>query len=197
MLRYKTIHHRGDVQGNGAGAHRAGVVQGLGLVHGLGVVGYGLQIYYLSSANIDGTNEYCERLGWKRLQDYNPAQRRWKYLKDLAQGMMLSEDTLLFEDELQNEDYFPSLPFAAMFSCFKAKGLKVTCLLCYCSEGDNMPDSFQLAEAASKVVGLRDSDIQETLNLINYGTSVTEAVQAKRKILSVPVVHVDEAKNAS
>lgn len=42
----------------------------------------------------------------------------------------------------------------------QARGLKVTCLLCYCSEGDNMPDSFQLAEAASKVVGLTDSNIQ-------------------------------------
>ncbi|XP_074338037.1 uncharacterized protein LOC141675226 [Apium graveolens] len=120
----------------------------------------GLQIYYLSSANMDGTDDDCERLGWKRLQDYNPAQRRWKHLNDLAQGKMVQEDTLLFEDELQDEDYFPSLPFAAMFSCFKAKGLKVTCLLCYCSEGDNMPDSFQLAEAASKVVGLRNSNIQ-------------------------------------
>lgn len=34
----------------------------------------------------------------------------------------------------------------------QAKGLKVTCVLCYCSEGDNMPESFQLAEAACKLV---------------------------------------------
>ncbi|KAL8106861.1 hypothetical protein AgCh_023598 [Apium graveolens] len=74
---------------------------------------------------------------------------------------MVQEDTLLFEDELQDDDYFPSLPFAAMFSCFKAIGLKVTCLLCYCSEGDNMPDSFQLAEAANK-------DIQGALMLYVY-----------------------------
>ncbi|WOG84666.1 hypothetical protein DCAR_0103850 [Daucus carota subsp. sativus] len=120
----------------------------------------GLQIYYLSSANMDGTDDDCERLGWKRLQEYNPAQRRWKYLDDLAEGKMVQEDTSTFEDDMQDEDYLPSLPFAAMFSCFKAKGLKVTCLLCYCSEGDNMPDSFQLAEAASKLVGLRDTDIQ-------------------------------------
>ncbi|CAN6315675.1 unnamed protein product, partial [Urochloa humidicola] len=34
-----------------------------------------------------------------------------------------------------------------------AKGLKVSCVLCYCSEGDNMPESFQLAEAVCKLLG--------------------------------------------
>ncbi|KAL8147049.1 hypothetical protein AgCh_004680 [Apium graveolens] len=121
----ETAELKGDVQGNRVRAQPAGVVQGSGVVHGSGVVGQyagvygvtgygcdvllGLQIYYLSSANIDGTDEYCERLGWKRLQDYNPPQRRWKNLNYLAQGKMVQEDTLLFEDELQDEDYFPSL----------------------------------------------------------------------------------------
>ncbi|KAL8124065.1 hypothetical protein AgCh_011898 [Apium graveolens] len=122
---------QGDVQGNGVGAQQAGVAQGSGVVGQYGGIGgvtsygcavlLGLLIYYLSSANIDGTDEYYERLGWKRLQDYNPAQRRWKHLKDLAQGKMVHEDTLLFEDELQDEDYFPSLPFAIIFSYFKGK----------------------------------------------------------------------------
>jgi hypothetical protein len=34
----------------------------------------------------------------------------------------------------------------------QAKGLKVTCLLCYCSEGDNTSDAFQLADAACKLL---------------------------------------------
>ncbi|KFK39222.1 hypothetical protein AALP_AA3G215800 [Arabis alpina] len=34
-----------------------------------------------------------------------------------------------------------------------AKGLKVTCLLCYCSKGDRIPDAFLLEEAASKAYG--------------------------------------------
>ncbi|KAJ9135574.1 hypothetical protein P3X46_032743 [Hevea brasiliensis] len=114
----------------------------------------GLQTYYLSSTNNDGTDEYCEQLGWKRLQEYNPAQRSWKYLSALAEGNALEENRLPFEDELGEEDYYPSLPFAALISCFKAKGLKVTCLLCYCSEGDNMPDAFHVAEAACKLLGL-------------------------------------------
>lgn len=33
---------------------------------------------------------------------------------------------------------------------YQAKGLKVTCLLCYCSEGDNISDAFQLADAVCK-----------------------------------------------
>ncbi|KAH0843444.1 hypothetical protein HID58_092029 [Brassica napus] len=57
-------------------------------------------------------------------------------------------------EDWANIDYYPSLPFAALFSAFKARGLKVTCLLCYCSEGDNIPDAFLLAEAASKLTGL-------------------------------------------
>ncbi|XP_030944798.1 proteasome assembly chaperone 2-like [Quercus lobata] len=117
----------------------------------------GLQTYYLSSTNSDGTDDYCEQLGWKRLQEYNPTQRCWKYLSTLAEGNALQDDNP-FEDELEEEDYYPSLPFAALFSCFKAKGLKVTCLLCYCSEGDNIQDAFHLAEAACKLLGLSPSN---------------------------------------
>ncbi|EEF43333.1 proteasome assembly chaperone 2 [Ricinus communis] len=114
----------------------------------------GLQTYYLSSTNSDGTDDDCERLGWKRLQEYNPAQRSWKYLSTLAEGNPMPEDRLPYEDELEEEDYYPSLPFAALYSCFKAKGLKVTCLFCYCSEGDNISDAFHLAEAACKILGI-------------------------------------------
>ncbi|PPD77180.1 hypothetical protein GOBAR_DD25899 [Gossypium barbadense] len=114
----------------------------------------GPQIYYLSSINPDGRDDNCEQLGWKRLQEYNPAQRCWKYLSTLAEGNTMLESNLPFEDELEDEDYYPSLPFAALFSCLKAKGLKVTCLLCYCSEGDNIQDAFHLAEAACRLLGL-------------------------------------------
>ncbi|XP_041991162.1 proteasome assembly chaperone 2-like isoform X1 [Salvia splendens] len=115
----------------------------------------GLQIYYLSSSNLDGTDAECESLGWKKLQDYNPALRMWKYLDTLAQEVSVPDEDSPFE-ELGDEDYYPSLPFAALFSCFKAKGLKVTCLFCYCSEGDNIPEAFSMAEAAGKLVGLND-----------------------------------------
>ncbi|KAK6916505.1 Proteasome assembly chaperone 2 [Dillenia turbinata] len=116
----------------------------------------GLQMYYLSSVNADGTDEACERLGWKRLEEYNPAHKKWEYLRTLAEGNPQQEESSYFEGEGEDkdEDYYPSLPFASLFSCLKAKGLKVTCLLCYCSEGDNMSDAFQLAEAACKLVGL-------------------------------------------
>lgn len=79
----------------------------------------GLQTYYLSSTNTDGTDDYCEGLGWKRLQEYNPTQRGWKYLNTLAEGNATQEENMSFEDELEEEDYYPSLPFAALFSCFK------------------------------------------------------------------------------
>lgn len=114
----------------------------------------GLQIQYLSSANTDGTDNECETLGWKRLKEYDPTQRGWKYLSTVAEGNSVEEDSMPSEHELGEEDYYPSLPFAALFSCFKAKGLQVTCLLCYCSEGDNIPEAFHLAEAASRLLGL-------------------------------------------
>ncbi|PIA55554.1 hypothetical protein AQUCO_00700094v1 [Aquilegia coerulea] len=101
----------------------------------------------------DGTDDHCEKLGWKVLQEYNIDQRRWKLLSSLAEGNS-SEDASLFEDELLDEDYYPSLPFAAFFSCCKAKGLKVTCVLSYCSEGDNIADSLQMADAVCKLLGL-------------------------------------------
>lgn len=81
----------------------------------------GLQIYYLSSSNADGTDDYCEQLGWKRLQEYNPHQRCWEYLSSLAVGDTVQDSSLPVEDELEEEDYYPSLPFAALFSCFKVQ----------------------------------------------------------------------------
>ncbi|GMH02732.1 hypothetical protein Nepgr_004571 [Nepenthes gracilis] len=116
----------------------------------------GLQIHYLSSTCTDGKDDDCESLGWKKLQEYNPVQRRWKYLSSVAEGKHLKEEDLPLDDDLEedDEDYYASLPFAALYSCFKAKGLKVTCLLCYCSEGDNIPDSINLAEAACKLLHL-------------------------------------------
>ncbi|KAL7002739.1 hypothetical protein U1Q18_003895 [Sarracenia purpurea var. burkii] len=118
----------------------------------------GLQIYYLSGGNMDGTDEDCEGLGWKRLPEYNPAQRLWKYVSTLAEGNADRDDNMPFEDELGEEDYCPSLPFAALFSYLKAKGLKVTCLLCYCSEGDNMQEAFLLADAACRLLGLNPNN---------------------------------------
>lgn len=79
----------------------------------------GLQVYYLSSTNADGRDDHCEQLGWKKLQEYNPDQRCWKYLSTLAEGNTMLESNLPFEDELEDEDYYPSLPFAALFSCLK------------------------------------------------------------------------------
>lgn len=78
----------------------------------------GLQIYYLSSSNRDGTDEDCETLGWKRLEEYDPSQRRWTYLSSTVDNNVNPEDDFPFE-ELEEEDYYPSLPFAALFSCFK------------------------------------------------------------------------------
>ncbi|ONK74618.1 uncharacterized protein A4U43_C03F8340 [Asparagus officinalis] len=113
-----------------------------------------IQIHYLSSSTDDGTDKSCEELGFKKLEEYNPSQRRWKHLADLAVGNTIPEDELDVEDELVDDDYYAGLPFAALFSCCKAQGVKVTCLLCYCSEGDNTRDSFQLADAACKLLGL-------------------------------------------
>ncbi|XP_021738530.1 proteasome assembly chaperone 2-like [Chenopodium quinoa] len=119
----------------------------------------GMPIHYLSSTNADGSDDDCEKLGWKRLQEYTPSQGRWQYLSTVAEGNIVEENSVPFDDDLEkDEDYYASLPFAALFSCFKARGLKVTCLLCYCSEGDNICDSFNLAEAACKISGLRPSD---------------------------------------
>lgn len=78
-----------------------------------------MQIYYLSSANSNGSDENCEQLGWKKLQEYDPFQKHWKYLSDLAEGNATLEDIISVEDELEEENYYASLPFAALFSFLK------------------------------------------------------------------------------
>ncbi|KAF8097410.1 hypothetical protein N665_0290s0067 [Sinapis alba] len=103
----------------------------------------------------NGRDDHCERLGFRRLNEYDPEGRCRKYLSSVFEENC-KEELLTFpsEDELEDIDYYSSLPFAALFSAFKARGLKVTCLLCYCSEGDNIPDAFLLAEPASKLTSL-------------------------------------------
>ncbi|KAL0717417.1 hypothetical protein Bca4012_066739 [Brassica carinata] len=114
----------------------------------------GPQVYYLSNAEASERDDHCERLGFGRLDEYDSEERCWKYLSSVFEENCKEELTFHSEDELEDIDYYPSLPFAALFSAFKARGLKVTCLLCYCSEGDNIPDAFFLAEAASKLTSL-------------------------------------------
>ncbi|XP_042465402.1 proteasome assembly chaperone 2-like [Zingiber officinale] len=123
-----------------------------------------MQVYYISSVNSDGTDAECERLGFKRLEEYDSTQRRWAYLNELAEGKLVQDDEINLEEELVDDDYYPGLPFAALLSCCKAKGLKVTCLLCYCSEGDNIPDSFQLADAACKLLKLTPDKLSGDAN---------------------------------
>ncbi|XP_062092525.1 uncharacterized protein LOC133798285 isoform X3 [Humulus lupulus] len=80
----------------------------------------GSQVHYLSNIHKVGKDDCCEKIGWKVLEEYNPDQRRWKYLSDIAEGSSVHEDDFPFEDEQENEeDYYPSLPFAALYSCFK------------------------------------------------------------------------------
>lgn len=90
----------------------------------------GLQVFYLSSSNDDGSNPECETLGWKRLQDYEPKQRGWEYLRTLAEandGQDIS--SFLEDDEEEDDDYYPSLPFAALFSCLKVYTFINICLI--------------------------------------------------------------------
>ncbi|KAL0676465.1 hypothetical protein Bca4012_004446 [Brassica carinata] len=110
----------------------------------------GPQVYYLSNAEANGRDEHCERLGFGRLNEYDSEGRCWKYLCSVFDENCKEELTFPSEDELEDIDYYPSLPFAALFSAFKARGLKVTCLLCYCSEGDNIPDAFLLTRRSRR-----------------------------------------------
>lgn len=125
----------------------------------------GSQIFYLSSTTNDGADEHCEGLGFKRLKEYNPDQKHWRYLNAVAQASLTQSLSLPLEDDLDDDevgeggDYYAGLPFAALFTFLKAKGVKVTCLLCYCSEGDNMPDAFHLAEGACKLLTLNPRNV--------------------------------------
>lgn len=46
---------------------------------------------------------------------------------------------------------------------YQAKGLKVTCMLCYCSEGDNISDAFQLGDAVYKLLKQSHPDSGELI----------------------------------
>lgn len=81
----------------------------------------GSQIHYLSSTNDDGTDDKCEQMGWRRLQEYDPQQRQWQYLSTLTEAKATPEDDLPFDEELEEGDYLPSLPFASLFTFLKVQ----------------------------------------------------------------------------
>lgn len=79
----------------------------------------GSQIHYLSSTSDDGTDDNCEKLGWRRVQEYDPAQPRWEHLTTLTKAKATEENDLPFDEGLEEGDYLPSLPFASLFTCLK------------------------------------------------------------------------------
>lgn len=104
---------------------------------------------YISTASPDGTDQRCDILGWKKFENYLPLSEPWKLL-DAQSLKQADEDLDDREVQLNDEMYYPSLPFASLFSCCKARGLNVVCILYFCSEGDNIQDAFCLGEALQK-----------------------------------------------
>lgn len=80
-------------------------------------------LYYLSSCNEDGSDPECEKLGWKKLEEYDPSQRLWKCLASLIEGGVLSEDMADDPEEMTASDYYATLPFAALFFACKVSYL--------------------------------------------------------------------------
>lgn len=87
------------------------------------------QIQYISTANEDGSDERCEQLGWKRLEQYSPSSEAWQLLDHEASA---ADDSLSSEVPVTDEMYFPGQPFASLLSCCKVWFIKWTSghLLC-------------------------------------------------------------------
>ncbi|XP_024368227.1 uncharacterized protein [Physcomitrium patens] len=108
-----------------------------------------MQLQYISTANEDGSDDRCEQLGWKRLHHYLPSSEAWQVLDHQA---MSAEDSLYSEIPQSDDLYFPRQPFASLLACCKAQGLKVVCILCFCAEGDNVPDAFLIADGLHRLL---------------------------------------------
>lgn len=113
-------------------------------------------IRYISTANPDGTDQRCDILGWRKFENYLPLSEPWKLLD--SQSLKEADEGLDdCEVPLSDEMYYPSLPFASLFSCCKARGLNAICILFFCSEGDNIQDAFCLGEAVQSFFSLNNS----------------------------------------
>lgn len=111
----------------------------------------GPQIHYVSSSEPDGSDGVCDQLGWKRLEQAG------QLLQHQAALSSSSEEASASEVVLTDENYYAGLPFASLYSSCKAKGLKVVCVLLYCSEGDNIPDAFFVAESLHHLLAQKQS----------------------------------------
>jgi proteasome assembly chaperone 2 len=96
------------------------------------------QIQYISTSKPDGTDDTCDQLGWKKLEQAGQL---------LQHQAAQSEEGTPLEVVLTDENFYAGLPFASLYFACKARGLKVVCILQYCSEGDNIPDAFFVNES--------------------------------------------------
>ncbi|KAH7425518.1 hypothetical protein KP509_11G058700 [Ceratopteris richardii] len=110
-------------------------------------------IRYISTANLDGTDQRCEALGWKKLEDYEPSNNSWKLLEsqclENANGGLINSAM-----QINDEMYYPNLPFSSLFSCCKVRGLRAVCILLFCSEGDNIQDAVLLGDSLQSFLSL-------------------------------------------
>ena len=70
-------------------------------------------------------------IGWKKLREYNPSQKNWKYLSDLDEGNVTLEDITSVEDELEEKNYCASFPFAALFSFLNVTYMHLNLMMPY------------------------------------------------------------------
>ncbi|KAL3675488.1 hypothetical protein R1sor_025436 [Riccia sorocarpa] len=94
----------------------------------------GPQIYYVTN---DTETSVFEQLGWKVLQHSEAVNRADRLLQGPTEEV----------DGWTDENYYATQPFSLMYSCCKERGLKVTCLLTFCAEGDNISDAFFVVDS--------------------------------------------------
>ncbi|CAM6120976.1 unnamed protein product [Calypogeia fissa] len=112
----------------------------------------GPQIQYISTSKPDGSDEICDQLGWKRLEQ---AGQLFQHQAALSEESSSSSSPSSSQVVLTDENYYAGLPFASLYSSCKAKGLNVVCILLYCSEGDNTPDAFFAVESLQHLLQQR------------------------------------------
>ncbi|KAL2623415.1 hypothetical protein R1flu_003620 [Riccia fluitans] len=107
----------------------------------------GPRIYYVTN---DTETSVFEQLGWKILEHSEALNDADRFIQGPAEEV---------DGFLTDENYYAGQPFSLLYSCCKARGLKVTCVLTFCAEGDNIPDAYFVLDSIQRYLHQKNGSI--------------------------------------
>eukprot|EP00270_Netrium_digitus_P019888 TRINITY_DN7986_c0_g1_i2.p1 TRINITY_DN7986_c0_g1~~TRINITY_DN7986_c0_g1_i2.p1 ORF type:complete len:240 (-),score=64.94 TRINITY_DN7986_c0_g1_i2:227-946(-) len=118
----------------------------------------GDQFRYLSTGQNDGRDPKCSAIGWTRMEELEPWQTAGGggagSADEEADAMAVASPGPLEGGAWGRARSYWRAPFWEYFLQFKARKQAAIVIICFCSEGDNVPEAMAMADRVDQLLGL-------------------------------------------